>query len=158
MAFLVGAIIVYASTKMYIQTANSETPVIEDILVVGLKEDPFRSIVLQFIISLFTMLWTLLFIIPGIVKSYAYSMSFYIAVLKPELSANDALDRSKELTIGHKMDIFMLDLSYILWYLIGIFTLGILWFWIIPKHMTARTLYFKEIYDINYPKPVIETE
>ncbi|MBU1094339.1 MAG: DUF975 family protein [Firmicutes bacterium] len=56
------------------------------------------------------------------------------------------------------MDIFMLDLSYILWYLIGILTLGILWFWIIPKHMTARTLYFKEIYDINYPKPVIETE
>ncbi|MBU1094340.1 MAG: hypothetical protein KKH01_07760 [Firmicutes bacterium] len=91
-AFLVGAIVIYASTKMYIQTANNETPVIEDILVVGLKEDPFRSIVLQFIISLFTMLWTLLFIIPGIVKSYAYSMSFYIAVLKPELSANDALD------------------------------------------------------------------
>lgn len=154
LAFIVGAIIFYATTKMYIQTANDEAPVIEDILITGIKENPFRSIVLQFLINLFVFLWMLLFIIPGIVKSYAYSMSFYLTIRKPELAANEALDESKELTKGYKMDLFLLDLSYLGWYFIGIFTFGILWFWILPKHMTARTLYFKEIYASKYPKQI----
>ncbi len=154
-AFVVGAIIYYATTKMFIQTANDEMPVIEDILVVGLKDNPFRSIVLQFLIDLFVFLWALLFIIPGIVKSYAYSMSFYLAQRKPELAANEALDLSKKITKGYKMDLFILDLSYLGWYFIGLFTFGILWLWIVPKHMTARTLYFKEIYEISFPTPLI---
>ncbi|MFH0767875.1 MAG: DUF975 family protein [Bacillota bacterium] len=157
-AFLIGAIILYATTKLFIQTAQNETPVIEDILLVGMKENPMRSIALQFLITLFVVLWTILLIIPGIVKAYAYSMSFYLLHRKPELNASEAIDRSKELTRGYKMDLFILDLSYLGWYFIGLFTLGILWFWIYPKHITARTLYFNEIFEIHYPKPIINPE
>lgn len=148
--FVVGAVILYSTTQMYIQTADNEKPVIEEILVVGIKEEPVRSITLQFLITLFTILWTFLFIIPGIVKSYAYSMSFYLLFRQPNLSATEAIEESKKITDGHKMDLFILDLSYIGWYILGIFTLGILWFWIVPQHATARTLYFKEIYDNLY--------
>ncbi len=156
--FIVGALLLYSVTKMFIQTSDNEVPVLEDILIIGMKEKPMRSIALQFLIMLFTFLWTLLFIIPGIIKAYAYSMSFYLLFRKPELIASEAIDESKKLTEGYKMDLFLLDLSYLGWYLIGIFTLGILWLWIYPKHMTARTLYFKEIYEINCPKKVIIEE
>ena len=79
-------------------------------------------------------------------KAYAYSMNFYLLYREPSLTAIDSIDKSKRLTQGYKMDLFMLDLSYLGWYFLGIFTLGILWLWIIPKHQTARVLYFDEIY------------
>ncbi len=157
--FIVGAILLYSTTKMFILTSDNELPVLEEILVIGIKEKPMRSIALQFLVTLFTVLWILLFIIPGIIKAYAYSMSFYLLFRKPELIASEAIDESKKLTDGYKSDLFVLDLSYLGWYFIGIFTFGILWFWIMPKHMTARTLYFKEIYEENYPnKNIIEEE
>ena len=90
-------------------------------------------------------MWALLFIIPGIIKAYAYSMSFYLMKKDPNLSGQDAITKSKEYTMGYKSDLFMLDLSYLGWYFIGIFTLGILWLWIVPKHLTARVLYYDEI-------------
>lgn len=148
--FVVGSIILYSTTQMYIQTADNQRPVIEEILVVGVKEEPVRSVTLQFLIGLFTFLWALLFIIPGIIKSYAYSMSFYLLFQEPNLTAVEAIEESKKLTDGHKMDLFILDLSYFGWYFIGLFTFGILYLWVVPKHMTARTLYFKEIYETVY--------
>ncbi len=154
--FIVGAIVIYSTTKMFIQTADDQTPVIEEIIVAGVKENPLRSIGLQFLIGLFTLLWALLFIIPGIVKAYAYSMSFYLTIRKPSISSSDAIDISKKITMGYKSDLFMLDLSYLGWYFLGLFTFGILWLWIIPKHMTVRTLYFKEIYEVNFPEPIFE--
>lgn len=148
--FVVGALIVYSTTQMYIQTADNEKPIMEDILLVGVKEEPVRSIALQFLIGLFTALWMLLFIIPGIIKSYAYSMSFYLLFQQPNLTASEAIDESKKATDGYKMDLFILDLSYFGWYFLGLFTFGILWLWVVPKHMTAKTLYFKEIYEKLY--------
>lgn len=151
LGFLVASAFVYASMKMFIQIVKAETPVLEDILLVGFKETYVRSLALNLLISIFTFLWSLLFLIPGIIKAYSYSMSFYLLFKKPNLNATEAIDESKKLTQGYKADIFMLDLSYVPLYILGIFTLGIYWLWVYPRHMTARVLYFEEIYEVNYP-------
>jgi uncharacterized membrane protein len=148
---LVGAIILYTSAKVFIQIARNETPVIENAITLGFKANPAKLIVTSFLMGIFLFLWTLLLIIPGIVKFYAYSMTYYLLHLKPDLSASDTITMSKEYTNGYKMDLFILDWSYFFHYFIGIFTFGIYWLWVIPKHSTARTLYYEEIYLKNNP-------
>ncbi len=73
-----------------------------------------------FLKNLKTYLWTLLFIVPGIIKSYEYSMIPYIIAENSSISSKDAFERTKVLTNGFKMDIFVLDLSFIGWMLLGI--------------------------------------
>ena len=76
-----------------------------------------------FLTSLFTILWSLLFIIPGIVKSFSYSMALYIWAENKEMGALDAIRKSKEIMDGHKMDYFVLGLSFAGWMLLVYATL-----------------------------------
>jgi len=155
-SFIVTTLFLYGTTKMYIETARNLTPKTDEILTIGFKESQGRSLILSFLISLFSALWALLFIIPGIVKAYAYSMSFYLLHREPGIEALGAIGLSKQLTRGNKWSLFILDLSYFGWYILGLFTFGILWLWIAPKHMTARTLYFEEIYDTYKPSAAFQ--
>ena len=104
--------------------------------------DGFKNFVNSFLLyilnSLFTVLWSLLFVIPGIVMSYAYSMSFYILKDNPELSANEARKQSIEMMRGNKWRLFCLDLSFIGWVLLSILTLGILMLWVSPVQQADR--------------------
>ncbi|MBN2853610.1 MAG: DUF975 family protein [Clostridia bacterium] len=70
-------------------------------------------------------LWTLLFIIPGIIKGYAYRMVPYILAENPEMDSTEALHLSEKMTMGHKLDMWVLDLSFIGWYLLGVLACGI---------------------------------
>ena len=84
-------------------------------------------------VSVYTLLWTLLFIIPGIIKSYSYRMVPYILAEEPELSGSEAITRSREMMSGNKWRAFVLDLSFILWYFFGAITLGLgLVFYVLP--------------------------
>lgn len=97
-------------------------------------------------------LWTLLFIIPGIIKAYAYSLVSYILADNQDISSKDALDLSEKMMNGHKASLFIFELSFIGWHLLAILTLGILEIWIIPYQQTARTkflLNIKEEYEKN---------
>jgi len=85
----------------------------------------FGIVKVQFLRGLYTFLWSLLLVIPGIIKSYEYRMVPYILSEEPNLTAKEALRRSKEMTDGQKMDIFILDLSFWGWYILGLFLLGI---------------------------------
>ena len=114
----------------------------------GFTKKYFLGVLLVYIISgLFTFFWTLLFIIPGIIKSYAYSQAYLIYkdhVDRPDLekiSALDCITESKELMQGHKARFFLLGLSFIGWFLLGILTLGIGFLWISP-YMTATNAAF----------------
>jgi len=91
-----------------------------------------RALWLNILISVFTFLWSLLLVIPGIIKSYAYSMAFYVLADHPELTAREALAKSKEMMNGHKMELFVLHLSFFWWYcLVGI-TFGIAAIYVTP--------------------------
>lgn len=89
-------------------------------------------IAISFLTGLFVMLWSILFIIPGVIAALSYSLVFYIKLDNPELSALEVIRKSKEMMNGHKMDFFILNLSFLGWEILGIFTLGILYFWLIP--------------------------
>lgn len=82
-------------------------------------------IVSMLLMSIYSLLWTLLFIIPGIIKYYAYRMVPYLLADNPNIGAKRAIEISNEMTMGHKFDIFVLDLSFLGWYLLGALALGI---------------------------------
>ena len=95
-------------------------------------DDFFSAFKVTFLIGLFTFLWSLLFVIPGIVKTYAYSMSMRILADNKGKSARECIKESMAMTNGHKMELFVLDLSFIGWYLLCSVTLGIAAIWVLP--------------------------
>ena len=79
----------------------------------------------MFMKDLFTFLWTLLFIIPDIIKGYEYMMIPYLLAENPDMSRQDAFAESKRMMDGNKMDAFVLDLSFIGWFILGAITFNI---------------------------------
>ncbi len=103
-----------------------------------------RVVKTMLITDIFLILWTLLFIIPGLIKSYSYRMVPYILAQEPEISGREAINRSREMMNGHKWNTFVLDLSFILWILLTIVTLGIVGvFYVNPYYYaTNAELYY----------------
>lgn len=100
--------------------------------------------------TLYVVLWTILLIIPGIIKSIAYSQTNYILKDYPELKYNAAIERSMAMMKGHKMEFFLLSLSYIGWLILCILTLGVGLLWINPYVFTAYAHFYdyvKEDYE-----------
>ena len=115
----------------------------------GFRDNFGRNLLLGFLANLFIALWSLLFIIPGIVKAYAYSMAYYIANEHPEYDWKACLDESQRITRGHKLDLFVLDLSFIGWYIVGALCLGIGVLWVVPYHACAKINYFDAIMKLD---------
>lgn len=106
-------------------------------------------------------LWTLLFIIPGIIKGYAYSLVSYIIADNSDINSKDALKLSEEMMKGNKGKLFVLELSFIGWHLLAILTLGILEIWIVPYQQTAITKFLNDVktnYEKEHSAPSIEAE
>jgi uncharacterized membrane protein len=87
----------------------------------------------------------MLFVIPGIVKSYAYSMSYYVSLDHPEFSSTECIDESQRLMDGHKWELFCLDLSFIGWYILGSLCLGVGILWVYTYHEQARAQFYHEL-------------
>ncbi len=114
-------------------------------LVEGVKQNAMTNVVLGLLVNLFVSLWSLLFIIPGIVKSYSYSMAYYIKCDHPEYSATQAIDESRKLMYGHKWRLFTLHLSFIGWYILCTFTFGIGFLWLSPYIVAAQTEFYLDL-------------
>lgn len=114
-----------------------------------------HNVWLYFNMTVRIILWTLLLIIPGIIKSFAYSMAPYIAVEHPELSVSECLDKSSAMMTGHKMDLFKLYLSFIGWILLSILTCGIGLLGLIPYMNTAQAAFYKDIKGDSDPVTII---
>lgn len=110
--------------------------------------------------TIYIFLWTLLLIIPGLIKSYSYALTPYILVEHPEMSANEAIEESMRLMDGHKFDLFYLQLSFIGWAILSILSLGLGFFWLIPYQMTAQAAFYRDIKNEAMPLQdnVIEPE
>lgn len=91
------------------------------------------------------LLWTLLLIVPGIIKSFAYAMTPYIMVDHPEYSCKEAIKESEKMMTGHKFDLFWLYLSFIGWFLLAILTAGIGLFWLIPYVENAQAAFYQDL-------------
>lgn len=95
------------------------------------------------VIGICTFLWTCLLIIPGIIKTFSYAMTPYIIADNPDISALDAIDRSKKMMDGHKWELFVLRLSFIGWILLGCITCGLAFIYVTP-YMQVTTANFYE--------------
>ena len=111
--------------------------------------DFWSAFKVQFLMGLFTFLWSLLFIIPGIIKAYSYSMSMYILADNPGNPALECINESKAMTDGKKMDLFVLYLSFIGWGLLCIVTFGIAAIWVVPYMQATYTNVYESIRPIT---------
>lgn len=108
-------------------------------------QDFVRAFVLWLVNTIFIILWTLLLIVPGIIKSLSYSMSYYILIDDINISANDARKKSMQLMDGHKWRLFCLYCSFIGWILLSLLTFGILLFWVMPYIQTAHAEFYQSL-------------
>lgn len=123
-----------------------------------------KALWLNILIGVFTFLWSLLFYIPGIIKALSYSMANYILADNPEMTAREALRESKIIMHGHKWELFVLNLSFILWEILGVFTLGIAFVYVVP-YISATTANFYQsikrqpkVEEIPVEEPTISEE
>ena len=106
-----------------------------------------KIILLSIVQYIFIFLWSLLFIVPGIIAAYRYRFALYNLCENPEMGVMEAL--SKAQTLGFKGQLFVLDLSFIGWYLLSGLTAGILLIWLAPYRMQTDMGYFRQIKNIK---------
>lgn len=104
-----------------------------------------RNVVAMLLVYLYTFLWSLLLIIPGIIKGFSYSMTPFIVKDYPELSVNQAINLSMKMMKGRKFDLFWLYLSFFGWIFLSVFTLGIGMFWLMPYMQTAMASFYQDV-------------
>lgn len=114
---------------------------------VGDLFQPFQNFVNTFfggfLTAIFTFLWSLLFVIPGIIKAIAYSQVYYIMCDHPEYTGREAIQASQEMMRGHKGEYFVLQLSFIGWFLLSMLTCGLLLFYVVPYYQSTMTEYYR---------------
>lgn len=112
------------------------------------KKDFGGTFLLGLLETVFVFLWSLLFFIPGIVKSYSYAMCYYIKSDNPDFGWNMCLKESIKMMKGHKWELFVLDLSFIGWYLVGSLCLGLGVLWVAPYHEATRAQFYESLKSI----------
>lgn len=141
--FILGGTVQLGYVKFLLKQYHHSQPEIKDLFS---EFDRFGQGFLQaFLRGLYIVLWTFLFIIPGIIKAFSYAMTPFIMADNPNMTANEAITASRELMDGHKWDLFVLDLSFIGWGLLNILTLGIGSFWLNPYMNAAHAAFYRHL-------------
>ena len=150
-AFILTAAVTYGINRYLLSFVRGGSPVLNDTFS-GITRGGGtfgRSILLLLLQNIFTFLWSLLFIIPGIIAAYRYSMAFYIMADNDNIGAMDALRQSKEMMIGHKWELFKLHLSFIGWIILSCITFGIGFIFLSPYMNTATTNFYEYLRGIR---------
>lgn len=127
-----------------------------ELLLEGFKKSLMTSIVSNILVMVFVFLWSLLLIIPGIIKAFSYSMTPYIIAENPEIDAMAAIDKSREMMHGNKARLFFLYLSFIGWFILSAFTFGIGLFFLIPYVQTTVANFYVDLRGTK--KKIIDAE
>ena len=142
-AMFVNAAFSLAMISIYMNLTEGIRPKVSDLF------SQFRNVIsafcTNFLAGLLVFLWSLLLIVPGIIKACAYSQALYILADDPGLGSWEAIRRSKEMMQGHKMEYFLLCMSFYGWALLGAFTFGILYIWLLPYMQTTYANYYKSL-------------
>jgi uncharacterized membrane protein len=128
--FILSGPVAYGVAFFYLNILREDEARVESMFQ-GFKR--FLDTLLAYLfISIFTFLWFLLLIIPGIIAGLSYSMTYYILIDHPELTPLEAIRLSKEIMVGHKGELFVLGLSFIGWFFLGLITFGVGLLYVIP--------------------------
>lgn len=133
---------VYAAFRKLL--AGQQVKLVEDAFTTGFKSWG-HNVGGMLLMVLYTILWSLLLIIPGIIKYFSYAMTPFILADKPELSANEAIELSMKMMDGHRLDFFILTLSFIGWSILCIFTLCIGYLWLVPYMYTTMAAFYEDV-------------
>ncbi|MBQ3310285.1 DUF975 family protein [Candidatus Saccharibacteria bacterium] len=142
-SFLITSALVLSWSFIYLNVIRkNKAPIVEDLLY-GFKNGNFlRAIVGAIYYGLFVFLWSLLFWIPGIIKSIAYSQMFFLMTDNPKMEAGEAQKKSMEMMNGHKMDYFILQLSFFPWFLLTIVTFGLAAIYVGPYMQASYAAFY----------------
>lgn len=114
-----------------------------------------KAFVLMILTTVFTLLWTLLLIVPGIIASFRYSMAYYILRDNPEISPLEAIRRSKAMMDGHKWRYFVLNLTFIGWTLLAVVTFGIGMLWLLPYIQVTMAHFYDDLLNRQAEQSII---
>lgn len=112
-----------------------------------------KAVGLRLFIGIFTFLWMLLFLIPGIIASYRYAMASYIMAENPNVGIREAVNISKKMMKGYKWRYFCLEISFIGWILLSLFTCFIGMIWVVPYINAAKAAFYRMVADNYYGTP-----
>ena len=137
-----------STIRIYLMVVRGGTPEVKNCF--DGFDDFFSAFKVTLLVGIYTFLWSLLFIIPGIVKGYSYSMAMYVLADNKGKSARECIAESKAMMEGHKMELFVLDLSFIGWYLLCCLTCGLASLYVVPLLNATHANVYETI------KPVVE--
>ncbi len=134
--------IVFALEIMFLNFLRGEDNALE----VGNLFNKFSSYIgVSLLRYLYTVLWSFLLIVPGIIKSYSYAMTPYIVKDNPGISADAAIEASRAMMKGHKFDLFYLHLTFLGWGILCLFTCGLGFLWLSPYILTAQADFYQNL-------------
>jgi uncharacterized membrane protein len=144
---ILGGPFAFGLNYYFLSFVRQKSPILEDLFkgfsVFG------RTLVTYLLMILYTLLWTLLLIVPGIIAAISYAMTFYILIDNPAMGAQEAIAKSKELMRGNKYRYFCFGLRFLGWFILSILTLGIGFLWLVPYFMTSNAKFYEGLINPN---------
>lgn len=143
---IVSGLLSVASARYFIGRVrgNIEPSQIES-SIDGIRNNVLGSLLTGILYNVFVAIGSMIFVIPGIIFSYSFSMAFYVINDHPEMTAMEALRESRRLMNGHKMQYFILNLSFIGWMLLGSLCFGVGTLWATAYMSTANAVFYEEL-------------
>ena len=135
----------YGVSYMFLRQARDREVMNLGDLFKGFTDDFGQTLLIGLMTTIFTALWSLLLFIPGIVKAYSYSMAYYIKADHPDYDWRQCINESKAMMDGHKGEMFLLDLSFIGWMIVGSLCLGVGTFWAAAYLEASHAQFYESI-------------
>lgn len=142
-AFILGGVLQLGYARFLLKQQDGRDTEFSDLFS---QFDNFGTGFAQFFLrNLYVALWSILLVIPGIVKSYSYAMTPFILAEHPELTASRAIGLSMQMMEGHKMDLFLLDLSFLGWAILAALTANLGYLALNPYTNAARAAFYRQL-------------
>lgn len=142
---------------VFMNVARGQKPAMEMIFE-PFKKFYWKSIGIILLQALLICAWSLLLFVPGIIKAYSYSQALYILNDNPEMSVVDCITASRKMMNGRKWDLFVLELSFILWALLGSITFGIAYIYVLPYMQLTMINFYDRIKGAAPAEPAAPVE
>ena len=146
--------VIYGYYSVFLDMERSNSVAVKNLFQAFDASIYFKVLGIYFLSTVYTILWSLLLIIPGIIKAMAYSQIYFILKDDQNIGINEAITKSRKLMDGYKGTYFLLLLSFIGWAFVGILTIGIAFLWIIPYYTASLAAFYEKLPKHNGSKKV----
>ncbi len=141
-SLLLSGPLMYGINRICVNVVRGKREIELEEMLVGFKENFVQAFLLSLMMSIFTALWSLLLVVPGIIKGYSYAMAPYILQDNPKKEWRECMDESQEMMRGHKWQLFCLDFSFIGWELLGLLCCCVGVIFVAPYQLAARANFY----------------